>query len=30
MLLLNNRDFNFNDIFKTILNEIMLIKDNKS
>ena len=30
MLLLNNRDFNFNYCLYTILNEIMLIKDNKS
>ena len=30
MLLMNNRDFDFNDCLYTIFNEIMLIKDSKS
>ena len=30
MLLMNNRDFDFNDCLYSIFNEIMLIKDSKS
>ena len=30
MLLMNNRDFDFNDCLYTFFNEIMLIKDSKS